>query len=48
MTTVRQDAQRLAERSVDLLVHQIRDGEGPVHELLPYTYLEGESVKERT
>lgn len=48
LTTVRQDAQRLAERSVDLLVHQIRDGEGPVHELLPYTYLAGESVKERT
>ena len=48
LTTVRQDAQRLAERSVDILIGQIRDGEGPVHELLPYTFLDGESVKERT
>lgn len=48
LATVRQDAQRLAERSVDLLIHQIRDGAGPAHELIPYTYLEGESVKERT
>lgn len=48
LTTVRQDAQRLAERSVDILIHQIRDGGGPVHELLPHILLDGESVKERT
>lgn len=48
LSTVRQDAQRLAERSVDLLIHQIQDGAKPAHELIPYTFLEGESVKERT
>lgn len=48
LTTVRQDAQKLAERSVDILIRQIRDGEGPAHELIPYTFLDGESVKERT
>lgn len=48
LSTVRQDAQRLAERSVDILIRQIRDREGSVHELLPYTILDGESVKERT
>lgn len=47
LTTVRQDAQQLAERSVDLLIHQIQDGAQPVHELIPYTFLDGESVKER-
>ena len=30
------------------LIHQIQDGAQSVHELLPYTFLDGESVKERT
>ena len=47
LTTIRQDADRLARRSVEILFQQIRSGGDPVHELLPYVFLKGESVKER-
>ena len=44
LTTIRQDEQLLARRSVDLLLQQIRAEGPPVHELVPYTFIPGESV----
>ncbi len=47
LATVRQDGEGLARRSVELLLHQIRDGGAPVHELIPHELLVGESVTKR-
>lgn len=44
LTTVRQDAQRLAERGVDTLLRGITRNSPPVHELVPFQLIEGESV----
>jgi len=44
LTTIRQDERLLARRSVELLLQQIREGGSPVHELVPYTFISGESV----
>lgn len=47
LSTVRQDARQLARRGVDILLQQIRTGGPPVHELIPYEFVTGESVGER-
>lgn len=44
LTTVRQDEQLLARRGVALLLQQIQTGDSPVHELVPYTFVPGESA----
>nr|WP_325211870.1 LacI family DNA-binding transcriptional regulator [uncultured Oscillibacter sp.] len=45
LTTVRQDTQRLAERGVDVLLRSIeRRGQAPVHEVVPFQLIPGESV----
>ena len=45
LTTVRQDTQRLAERGVDVLLRGIeRRGQAPVHEVVPFQLIPGESV----
>ena len=44
LTTVRQDTQQLAERGVDALLRGITRNSPPVHELVPFQIIEGESV----
>lgn len=44
LTTVRQDVQQLAERGVDALLRGITRNSPPVHELVPFQLIEGESV----
>ena len=44
LTTVRQDTQKLAERGVDALLRGITRNSPPVHELVPFQIIEGESV----
>ena len=44
LTTVRQDTQQLAERGVDALLRGITRNSPPVHELVPFQLIEGESV----
>ena len=44
LTTVRQDTQRLAERGVDVLLHNIERKNCPVHEVVPFQLIAGESV----
>lgn len=44
LTTVRQDTQRLAERGVDILLHNIERKNRPVHEVVPFQLIHGESV----
>ena len=44
LTTVRQDTQLLAERGVDVLLRSILWRSRPVHELVPFQLIEGESV----
>jgi LacI family transcriptional regulator len=44
LTTVRQDTQRLAERGVDILLHNIERKNRPVHEVVPFQLIPGESV----
>lgn len=44
LTTVRQDTQQLAERGVDALLRSIARSSPPVHELVPFQLIEGESV----
>ena len=45
LTTVRQDARRMADRGVELLLRQIREGGTAVHERVPYELVEGESAR---
>jgi len=44
LTTVRQDAQQLAQRGVDALLRSIQRKSPPVHELVPFRLIAGESV----
>ena len=44
LTTVRQDTQQLAERGVDALLRSIYRRSPPVHELVPFRVIKGESV----
>lgn len=44
LTTVRQDTQQLAQRGVDALLRGIARNSPPVHELVPFQLIEGESV----
>ena len=44
LATVRQDTQRLAERGVDVLLHNIERKNRPVHEVVPFQLIPGESV----
>lgn len=44
LTTVRQDTQRLAERGVDILLHNIERNNRPIHEVVPFQLISGESV----
>lgn len=46
LTTVRQDREKLAMRSVEILLDNIRGKETAVHEVTPFKLLTGESVKE--
>ncbi len=46
LTTVRQDREKLAMRSVEILLKNIREKGAAVHEVTPFELLEGESVKE--
>ena len=44
LTTVRQDTQQLAERGVETLLWGIFFNGRPVHELIPFQLVRGESV----
>lgn len=44
LTTIRQDTQQLATRGVDALLRSIQRRSPPVHELVPFHLIEGESV----
>jgi len=44
LTTVRQDTQQLAERGVDLLLRRLQRPCAPVHSLVPFQLIPGESV----
>ena len=44
LTTVRQDTQQLAQRGVDALLRSTARSAPPVHELVPFQLIEGESV----
>ena len=44
LTTIRQNAERLARRGVDILLHQANGGEA-VHEIVPFELVYGDSVR---
>lgn len=44
LTTIRQDADRLARRGVDILLQQINGGQA-AHEIVPFQLIQGESVR---
>ncbi len=45
LTTIRQDAQQLARRGVEILLEQLGGaGAGPIHEIVPFQLVRGESV----
>lgn len=44
LTTIRQPAEKMAERGVALLIQSIEEDAPAVHELVPYQLVEGESV----
>ena len=46
LSTVRQDAERLALRGVEILLRQLEQGGQAVHELAPFRLVAGESVDE--
>ncbi len=48
LTTVRQNTERFAERSVEILVRCIREGGSAVHEIIPFELVKGESVRQIT
>lgn len=45
LSTVRQSAERIASCSVELLLSVIEEGAGPVHEKIPFTLQQRESVR---
>ena len=47
LTTIRQDTQRLAEQSVDILLKNIQRKHRPVHERIPFQLMPGESAGKR-
>ena len=47
LTTIRQDQQTIAARSVEILLKSIEDGAGAVHETVPFQIITGESVKKQ-
>ena len=44
LTTVRQNTQHMAERGVDVLLRNIERSSKPIHEVVPFQLIEGESV----
>ena len=44
LTTVRQNTQRLAERGVELLLGSLQQRRPPVHDVVPFQLIPGESV----
>lgn len=44
LATVRQNTRHMAERGVDVLLRNIERGNHPIHELVPYQLIPGESV----
>lgn len=47
LTTIRQDGETLARRGVEVLLDAVEGGKVAVHEIVPFTVVEGESVKKR-
>lgn len=47
LTTVRQEIRRMAERGADVLLERMDGQCPPVHESVPFTLIEGESVADR-
>lgn len=45
LTTIRQDREQIADRSVELLLSQIENRVSPEHELVPFRIISGESVR---
>ena len=45
LATIRQNADKLAERSVDIMLRMIRGECGAVHEVIPFEVIAGESVR---
>ena len=45
LTTIWQDTDRMAQRAVEILLSQMEDGKPPIHEIVPYRLIEGESVR---
>lgn len=44
LTTIQQDSRRLAQRGTEILLANLEEPIAPVHELVPFTLLPGESV----
>ena len=44
LTTISQDTRQLAEQGVDILLRNIERSSGPVHRVVPFRLLDGESV----
>lgn len=47
LTTIRQDSETIARRSVEILLDNISEGTGAVYETVPFQIIAGESAKER-
>ena len=45
LTTVRQNREEIAKRSIEILMEKIRDNSNAVHELIPFRLIAGESTK---
>lgn len=45
LTTIRQEREQIAARSVELLLDSIGEGAGAVHELVPFRIISGESTR---
>lgn len=45
LTTIRQNAVRMAERGTEILLHCIQDEVGAIHEIIPFELQEGDSVR---
>ena len=45
LTTIKQQYQTLAERSVQILLGYLEFGSNAIHEIVPFNLVEGESVK---
>ena len=48
LTTIRQPVDRLAMRGVSILIHCIEEISDAIHEIVPYQFVEGESVRALT